>query len=163
MRVINNKVFFYGSSEVFSNWYRCKFTMDDIEFNCSEQAMMYYKAMFFNDSKTAEKIIDSKNPKEQKLLGRIVIGFDEKIWAEVREQIVYNVLKEKFTQNEKLKQELLKYKDCEFVEASPYDIIWGIGLPEDNDLILDKTAWKGQNLLGKCLTKLKDDLIKIKS
>ena len=116
--------------------------------------------MFFNDSKTAEKILSAKNPREQKLLGRIVIGFDEDAWEKVREQIVYNVLKEKFTQNKVLKQELLKYENYQFVEASPYDKIWGIGLSEDNDLILDESKWKGQNLLGNCLTKLKDDLLK---
>lgn len=60
----------------------------------------------------------------------------------------------KFTQNEDLKTELLKYNGKTFVEASPYDKKWGVGLGEDDPLILNKENWKGQNLLGECLTNL---------
>jgi predicted NAD-dependent protein-ADP-ribosyltransferase YbiA (DUF1768 family) len=31
------------------------------------------------------------------------------------------------------------------------DKIYGVGLSEDNDLILDEKNWRGQNLLGKTL------------
>lgn len=67
---------------------------------------------------------------------------------------MYKILVQKFGQNEKLKQELLKYKNYQFIEASPYDRIWGIGLSEDNDLILDESNWNGLNLLGKSITKV---------
>lgn len=159
MRVINNKVFFYGSSEIYSNWHRCRFTIEGISFNCSEQAMMYYKAKMFRDYSTAEKILRSKNPRDQKQLGREVKNFDETYWIENREEVMYRILYEKFTQNKEFKKDLLKYKNYQFVEASPYDKIWGIGLGQDNDLILDESSWKGQNLLGKTLTRLKNDLL----
>lgn len=159
MRVINNKVFFYGSSEIYSNWHRCRFIIEGITFNCSEQAMMYYKAKMFRDYDTANKILKSKNPREQKQLGREVKNFDESYWINNREEIMYRILYEKFTQNEDFKKELLKYKQHEFVEASPYDKIWGIGLDQTNDLILDESNWRGQNLLGKCITRLKNDLL----
>lgn len=32
--------FFYRSRSPFSNWYPCTFEMDDMEFNCAEQAMI---------------------------------------------------------------------------------------------------------------------------
>lgn len=160
MRVVNKRVFFYGSSEIFSNWHRCRFAIDDINFNCSEQAMMYYKAKMFRDSDIANKILIARNPKEQKELGRKVKNFEENHWNKNKEEVMYRILLEKFSQNEELKTELLKYKGYEFVEASPYDKIWGIGLREDNDLILDKSNWRGQNLLGKCLTKVCNELSK---
>ena len=44
-----------------------------------------------------------------------------------------------------------------FVEASPVDSIWGIGMAENNPDLLDTSRW-GQNLLGKALTELRDKL-----
>jgi ribA/ribD-fused uncharacterized protein len=35
-----------------------------------------------------------------------------------------------------------------FVEASPMDTIWGIGLAADNKRAGDPTKWSGLNLLG---------------
>lgn len=160
MRVINKKVFFYGSSEIFSNWHRCNFRIDNIKFNCSEQAMMYYKAKMFRDYEIADRILRSRNPKDQKQLGREVRNFDENHWNNNREEVMYRILLEKFSQNQDFKKELLKYKDYDFVEASPYDRIWGIGLREDNDLVLDESNWRGLNLLGKCLTRVCNELSK---
>ena len=152
MRVVNNKVFFW--SGVFSNWHPCIFTYKNITFNCSEQALMYEKAMLFNDVNIANQILNAKLPKEQKNLGRKVNNYDDKIWSAQREQIMVDILYCKFSQNEKLKNKMLQYKDYNFVEASPYDIIWGIGLHEDDNLILNENNWRGQNLLGKCLDKV---------
>ena len=160
MRVINKKVFFYGSSEIFSNWHRCNFRIDNIKFNCSEQAMMYYKAKMFRDYEIADRILRSRNPKDQKQLGREVRNFDENYWNNNGEEVMYRILLEKFSQNQDFKKELLKYKDYDFVEASPYDRIWGIGLREDNDLVLDESNWRGLNLLGKCLTRVCNELSK---
>ena len=43
-----------------------------------------------------------------------------------------------------------------FVEASPYDKIWGVGLYETDDRILDEKNWLGENLLGKAITEVRD-------
>ena len=42
------------------------------------------------------------------------------------------------------------------VEASPYDLIWGIGMSEDDKDILDEKKWKGQNLMGKAIMKARE-------
>lgn len=61
-----------------------------------------------------------------------------------------NVLK--FQQNPELKQKLLDTGDKVFVEASPKDKIWGIGLGEKRarETAEHRTRW-GLNLLGKVL------------
>lgn len=151
MRIENNTIYFYGSSEPFSNWYKCDFKMGNVIFNCSEQALMYSKALYFKDTKTAEKILKTKNPRKQKELGRQVSNYEDKIWSDIRQNIMTEILKHKFNSG-KLKYLKEKYKEYKFVEASPYDKIWGVGLDENNDKILDENNWLGQNLLGKCIT-----------
>ena len=59
-----------------------------------------------------------------------------------------------------MKEELLNTGDREIVEASPYDVVWGIGLSENDDLCLDKKNWRGTNLLGVVLTNLRNNLRK---
>ena len=50
-------------------------------------------------------------------------------------------------------------KDWEFVEASAYDKIWGIGLGENNPDIFDVEKWQGQNLLGKAIKEAQQQII----
>ena len=143
MRIENNTIYFYGSSEPFSNWYKCDFKIGNVTFNCSEQALMYSKALYFKDTETAEKILKTKNPRKQKELGRQVSNYEDKMWSDVRQNIMTEILKHKFN-SEALKYLKEKYKEYEFVEASPYDKIWGVGLDENNEKILNEydQFWK---------------------
>ena len=67
-------------------------------------------------------------------------------------------MKAKFEQNKHILSELFATENTELVEASPYDTIWGIGRSMNDPLALDKESWKGTNLLGKILTKVRDEL-----
>lgn len=153
--------FFWKSESVFSQWYLVNFTVDDITFNCAEQFMMYQKAKLFNDDAIAEKILKTTSPKSQKSLGRKVSNFDESTWNSHCADIVYRANYAKFSQNAKLKEEMLsiRHKDREFVEASPVDKIWGIGMAEDEEGVKHRVNWKGKNLLGKILTCVRDALL----
>ena len=75
-----------------------------------------------------------------------------------RERIVYDGNFAKFIQNPELFNILMSTGEKILVEASPVDTIWGIGLSEDNPDALIPDKWKGQNLLGKVLAQLRDDL-----
>lgn len=63
-----------------------------------------------------------------------------------------NVLK--FMQNPKMLKELMSI-DKLFVEASPYDKIWGIGLNEQDARKTTPEYWNGENLLGKAINEAK--------
>jgi len=150
--------FFWGTSSPFSNWHKSDFEYKGIKFCTSEQAMMWEKAMTFDDIQIAQEILKTRNPKVQKELGRNVKNYDEAKWASVRYDIVFNILVNKFTQNESMLLALLETDESLIVEASPYDAVWGIGLAEDDPRAQNISEWKGQNLLGKALTELRSVL-----
>lgn len=154
--------FFWQSKSPFSNWYPCTFIdLDGVKYSSTEQYVMYKKSLLFGDNVSANLILSSKNPKFIKDQGRRVINFDEKKWKVNREKIMYQGNLLKFTQNEDLKQAMLDTGDRIFVEASPYDRIWGVGLRKSDPRINNPKQWKGLNLLGICLTRVKHMIRKI--
>ena len=158
----NDEYVFFWSGP-FSNWHPATFKMfiDEqvVNFTSSEQAMMYLKAKTFDDISTMQRVLDTDNPRDQKAMGRAVKNYDEAHWASVREELSDAFLYEKFYQNENLKKVLLDTGDKHIVEASPYDKVWGIGMGMmDYPEILDKTDWKGINLLGESLMRVREQL-----
>lgn len=154
-------IYFYGS--IYSQWYTSYFEEDGITYNTAEQYMMYHKALYFNDMLSAKRILRTLYPQDQKQLGRNVQGFNDEKWDIVKEYIVYQGNLLKFTQNEDLRQILLvDHKDKMFVEASPTDRIWGIGLGLGDERIYDQSQWNGKNLLGKAIKKVQKTLSWVK-
>jgi len=151
--------FFYTQASPFSQWHRVRFVVDGNTFNCAEQFMMHGKARLFADTAIAAQILTATQPRDHKALGRKVANFDPAIWDREREQIVYAGNHAKFTQNTELLDVLLATRGTTLVEASPRDRIWGIGMAATDPRATDPTQWRGKNLLGKVLTKLRDDLI----
>lgn len=151
--------FFFTEASPFSQWYRCSFTASELTFLCAEQYMMHGKALLFGDSKVAQEVLVADHPKQHKALGRKVKNFDDVVWKANREQIVMAASRAKFTQNADLRALLLATKGTSLVEASPYDRIWGIGLSATDPKAQDPKTWRGQNLLGKILTQLRDELL----
>ncbi len=151
--------FFWGGT--FSNWAPSKFIIDGVEFGTCEQYMMYKKALMFGDYDSAKKIMETKNPKEQKAIGRAVKGFNDSVWVKYCKKIVYDANMAKFTQNPEMLDELMETGETIMVEASPYDKRWGIGLGAENPFAQDKTTWQGLNWLGKILTFVRNDIRRI--
>lgn len=150
--------FFWKSESPFSNWYPSAYIYRNITFACTEQGIMYEKALLFDPTGSElQEILVTSDPYKLKKLGRRVKNFDTVIWAEKREQLVYPHLHAKFTQNHKLCLALLATKDTILVEASPYDSIWGIGYLEEKALTVPISKW-GLNILGKLLTQLKSEI-----
>lgn len=135
----------------FSQWHKSKFTVNGIEYCTAEQFMMAEKARLFDDENVCREILGTKNPREQKALGRKVHNFDAVIWDQYKFSIVYLGNYAKFTQSPELKKQLLETGNSTMVEASPYDKIWGIGLAEEDSRAMNRDEWQGENLLGKVL------------
>lgn len=158
MRVIKGYVLFWKS--FLGNWSRTPngIEYDGHKFPTSEHVFMYIKAKLFGDLETAEKILNTDNPKEAKDLGRQVKGFNEQTWDARREGAMYDALMARARDDEKFRKAIVKYVAADplikFVEASPFDTIWGIGMSEDDPDIKDEKKWKGKNLLGKTMTRV---------
>jgi ribA/ribD-fused uncharacterized protein len=152
--------FFWKSKSPFSQWYISLFKADNIEFNCTEQFMMYKKAELFRDKEIMKAVLLEKDPSEHKKLGRKVKDFDKKVWEENCQDIVYEGNFFKFTQNAKLLEELMSTRGTTLVEASPFDKIWGIGMTADHLDASNRSRWKGTNWLGEVLTSLRNALDK---
>ena len=125
-----------------------EFTVNGITFSSMEQYMMYQKAVCFKDEEIAEKILATTDVAVIKALGRKVKGYNDGYWNGVRQLLVYEGLKEKFTQNENLKKLLLDTEDSILAEGAVNDRIWGIGLSMKDSNRLESEKWRGQNLLG---------------
>ncbi|MGD1939647.1 MAG: NADAR family protein [Cyanophyceae cyanobacterium] len=141
----------------FSQWYEASFEVDGITYSTAEHYMMEEKARLFEDAAIVQEIIDAKNPDAAKALGRKVKNFDQDLWLKHRFEIVVRGNRFKFQALE-LQEFLLSTGDRILVEASPADRIWGVGLAQDDDSIANPYRWKGLNLLGFALMKVRDQL-----
>lgn len=149
--------FFYGKEDPFSQFYKCNFkdSITKQTYNCCEQAMMHKKALLFGDEEIAKKIMLCDKQTSMKAYGRKVKNFDQKIWDENKEKIVFDNNMNKFSQNEDLKKILIDTGDKVLAEAARFDNIWGIGTVKHET---DMTKWKGKNLLGKILMRVRNEL-----
>lgn len=147
---------FYGG--IFSQWYGCRFKVDGVEYNCAEQYMMAQKARLFGDEVALQAIMASSSPSEQKAIGKTVRGFKKWVWETVARDVVMRGSLAKFTSTPELYSGLMETEDMLLVEASPTDVIWGIGLDEYDAGCSDPGKWRGPNWLGQVLTDLRERL-----
>lgn len=163
MKITNNFVFFWKS--YLGNWSKTPNGLTtiingkEITVPTSEHLFMAFKAEYFKDFENLENIINTSDPKEAKNYGRKVKNFNQAAWDKVCFNIMFKAITIRFEQDPIFAEKLMseEYKGKEFVEASPFDKIWGIGMDENNPNIEDKSKWLGQNLLGKCLNTLREN------
>jgi ribA/ribD-fused uncharacterized protein len=170
-------VFFLSKEDIpygcFSNAYResggghvalSKLTAHNSRFWCVNQELHYMKAIAFGDNETAQQIIQEENDAGKiKQLGRMVRGYDDNKWTELRYDVARDAVFAKFSHDNDIKKILLDTGDKIIVEAAS-DKAWGIGCLEfssdDTKGAKNKQTctwdvspqlWEGQNLLGRCL------------
>jgi ribA/ribD-fused uncharacterized protein len=150
----------------FSQWEPSIFEIDGIEYSCAEQYMMASKARLFEDENTLEEIMEAEDPGVQKALGRQVADFDVDTWQEDEDNgrprcwnIVWQGNMAKFSQNPHLLKRLKRTVGTTLAEASPYDLIWGIGLRASDPRAQNRENWDGMNWLGEVLNSVRSFLV----
>ena len=166
IRCTNKFVYFYQDTPL-SNWWASnpRIPYDGHDFASSEALYMYLKARGLGDDKVANEILaldyNSKLTDRQRFAKAKSLGkkckFNNYVFLANREKWMYTALSAKYEVDEEFRSVLMSdaYRGLTFVEASPRDVNWGIGLSAAKACAGEK--WKGKNLLGKLLTKLRDE------
>lgn len=125
--------------------------------NFYEYPIYYNKLVFCNAEAAfqAQKVINEKdqykfinlNASQARKLGKTVQL--RKDWEEIKDNVMYEIVKRKFTINKELQQKLLETKEEELIEGNWWhDTYWGV----------DSKTGIGQNKLGKILMKVREEV-----
>ena len=130
---------FRGDNYFLSNFSRSKIEFDGKIFYSAEAAFQGQKC----PSETWK--FCSMSPQQAKKAGRkIQLRID---WEEVKDRLMLQIVRAKFTQNATLKKKLLATGDAELIEGNTWgDQYWGV------------CNGKGENKLGKILMQVRDEL-----
>jgi ribA/ribD-fused uncharacterized protein len=143
------------TNAVYSQFFPVEFQIEGIRYRWAEQWMMAAKARLFGDQKALAAILEADEPLACKKIGRTVCNYDDGHWSAARFDLVVEGNIAKFGQNQSLRDHLLCSGDAILVEAAPRDQIWGIGFGRDNPAVHDPLLWRGCNLLGFALVKVR--------
>lgn len=142
-KVIN----FYSTNDAygcFSNFSRHHIYLKDKIWKTSEH---YFQAQKFPKTEFEEKVRLAPTPKEAANLGRNRKFPLRKDWEAVKDDIMREALRAKFTQHKDLKKILLETDNAILVEHTANDNYWG-----------DGGDGSGKNMLGKLLMEIREEL-----
>jgi ribA/ribD-fused uncharacterized protein len=143
------------TNAVYSQFYPVEFQIDGVRYRWAEQGMMAAKARLFGDQEALAAILEADEPLACKKIGRSVRNYDDGHWSPARFDLVVAGNIAKFGQSQLLRDHLLGSNDAILVEATPRDQIWGIGFGRGNPAVHDPLRWRGRNLLGFALVKVR--------
>lgn len=124
-----------------SNFYESSVELDSIVYRNAEAA---YQAMKSNDNLVRLKFINLNGASAKALGKRIELRKD---WNDIKLDVMYKVVKNKFTQNPTLTKLLVDTNDKVIIEGNTWgDIYWGMCKGE------------GENHLGKILMKVREEI-----
>ena len=150
-------ILFYTGMSMFSNFYNSPIHMGRT-YRTAEHFYQSWKAAYFDDRDRWADILAEPRPGKAKHLARTIKNFDRTVWQLVAPQIMENVVLKKFQQNLETRRKLLDTGDAIIVEATEFDRYWGSGLNIMDNAHSNPTAWRGENVLGQILMKVRETL-----
>ena len=147
---------FFGRLSPLSNFHNTALNIEDTSYCCVEQCYQREKALAAQDEKTAIQINITKEPIQMKILGESVKIQPADNWEP---NVTMNIaLEAKFGQAPNLRNFLLQIGDRKIVEAS-MNYKWGCGQTLKSPNILNPTTWVGDNMMGKLLEEIREELM----
>ena len=95
---------FLGKLHPFSNFYAVKIKFQGLDYHSSEKIIQHFKASYFGDEETAQKIMDSKTALECKTLSREIKDYVHEDWCTITKNMCESGIKAKFKLNPILKK-----------------------------------------------------------
>lgn len=133
---------FSGAYHFLSNFSAAEVWLDGMSYPTVEHA---YQAAKTFDVRERVRIQHADTPNEAKKLGRKSTLRND--WEEVKDEVMYKLLRQKFRQHPTLSHQLLETGDQELIEGNWWgDRYWGM------------CKGQGQNMLGKLLMQVRTEL-----
>lgn len=131
-----------------SNFYECPVIYDGLKYNSSEAAYQAQKVINPDD-----KVVFCKlTPEQSKKFSRVIEIRDD--WDNIKEEIMQNIVYNKFKQNTELHKKLIETYPKHLYEGNTWDDrYWGINI---ND---PEPYSSGKNMLGNILMRVRRQLI----
>ena len=146
---------FQGPATYLSNLHRVPLVYEDLDFSSVEQAFVYMKALICGALAILSSVRSIEDPFRIKSLSRKIVATKE--WEEQRDQILYEIIKAKFKQNQSLADALIATQDLILFEATR-DSYFGCGLPLSQSHLINKKT-PGKNICGEILMQVREELI----
>lgn len=151
---VNKGLAFSSQWTPLSNMATAYFLYEGTLFNSSEQCFQYTKATFENEEDLANDILILSDAYECKKKGAEVDTSED--WMAKRDELMLDIIREKFTQNDDMLTTLLNTGPATLYEATT-DRYWGMGSALSSKDTYQETS-KGQNKFGLTLMELRKEL-----
>ncbi|WP_338792705.1 NADAR family protein [Bernardetia sp. MNP-M8] len=142
----NDSIFFYSVSNAYGQFSNFALYPIKIKGKIWQTSEHYFHAQKFSGTEYENNIRKASSPMKAAEMGRTRKVKMRKNWDNMKDNIMYEAVKAKFTQHEDLKELLLSTQDAILVEHTENDDYWGDGLDG-----------KGKNKLGKILMKIREE------
>jgi ribA/ribD-fused uncharacterized protein len=132
---------FKGKYYFLSNFYSAPVMYEGLLYQNNEAAFQSAKIKDLD----RRKQFCNLDPSTAKKKGRNVLLRND--WEDVKDEVMYQCVKDKFTRNQDLKQKLIDTGNEELIEGNTWnDTYWGV------------CRGRGKNMLGKILMKVRDEI-----
>ncbi len=149
-----------GMYGCFSNLYHSPFKYAYESFESAEDFVLYHRSLLFDSiGHVGKRRKESYTAETSKISTSQVSDFALGVWKKIRYNIVKRGVGAKFRQNRKLQEILLSTGNELIAACCPTDIKWGIGLGVDEPERLYAYRWKGDNLLGRILMEVREEIM----
>lgn len=136
---------FDGNFRFLSNFYATNITYNGLRFTSTEAAYQASKCKFFEE----RELFTTLSPSQSKRLGKNVRIRED--WNKIKLRVMYDLVNIKF-KKEPLRGKLLDTNDLYLIEGNTWgDNFWGC-------VRNDKDIWRGRNMLGNILMKVRDEI-----